>query len=546
MSEQALSQLKSLLGATNVNRLLKDIRYIQQYLWEQTFALCLYSRSCYVAGNNKLQDERARAKDYAQRINMVDYLLRDDGIRRVKYVDVDVAVMLEMLSNGNSCPKIVDWYRQKKNDESEKIEGNDATAEFYRLANTRAVQVLEEDLAKHAITFTNNSDKHPFSFKQMHLSLIRPLDLFQQLLCLPAPEEMIIKCSAIALRKYIKTKGDPYPGLRLRTENKTFCLTEIDEGAYETIRKNSNEELKIIEGAVLEIFEAVSENLLTNPQSNEPHEHFDSQVKLKRDNTHIHIDIDRSYLAAVGNFGEFEAFMDLLAASVQAKHHETESEHWSFPIQRYNTNDCLISADALKMMSIWQSSNSMGIIKRLDQCPSIVASILSFDMENGVGIFDENPTHVIEIWEYVERCNNESRSDKVRIISDLITSFLSGSPKKWLFGRSGDSQTRSLNHFMDKWVSKGENNDQEQSEDRYKRVTELYKKLPKDLIQEYTPLNTTSKKDPKEFLSPKQRVYSQMEIRKNNPNAKLPIGSKLAMPFWSAFYTNKQQINKTV
>jgi hypothetical protein len=536
MSEQALSELKSLLGAKNVNRLLKDVRHIQQYLWEQTFALCLYSRSCYVARDQSLE-ERARAQDYVQRIRMVAYL-EQVSTNITEYE----AAILEMLSGGYSHPKIVDWYRQKKNDESEKTEGNDYSAKVWRPAKTEAVQALEEGLAAHAITFTQSKDTHLFSFKQMHLSLNRPLDLFQQLLCLPSPEEVIIKCSKLVLNKCINRKGDP---LFRNTESQIFPLTEMDEDTQKTIRENSNEIFENIENAVLEVFEALSEKLLTNPQSNHLHTHFSDQVNLVRTDTDICITINRSYLATVSNFGEFEAFMDALAGSIQTKHHETESTDFPFLYRRQpnKTTDCLESADVLKMMATWQNANSMGIIKRLDQCPSIVASILSFDREHGVGIFDENPIHATEIWEYVERSNNESRSDKVRIISDLITSFLSGSPKKWLFGRSGgrsgDSQTRSLNHFMDKWVPKGENNDQEQSEDRYKRVTELYKKMPNDLIKKPKPSKAVSKKAPKDFIAPRQRIKIQMETRKKNPNAKLPIGSKLAMPFWSAFSADK-------
>ncbi|WP_370315632.1 hypothetical protein, partial [Thalassolituus sp.] len=165
MSETTLEDLENALGGAKVNRLLDQVTLIQKYLWEQTFALCLYSRSCYV-GN-----DQTKAQDFAMRIRMANLLTHFEGSHDTLRTNLRGTALrvdlMEMLSGGQSCPTIAGAYRH------DRLTHSDESA-----------WELEEKLAEKAITFTKSEDKHPYTFEQMHISMCNPLALFQQLLLL--------------------------------------------------------------------------------------------------------------------------------------------------------------------------------------------------------------------------------------------------------------------------------------------------------------------------------------------------------------------------
>ena len=460
MSEITFPDLKDKLGNSKVDHLLRHVTRIQQYLWEQTFALCLYSRSCYVA------NDHAKAQDFAMRIRMFNALTHFNMEKNLR------VTLMEMLSRGESCPKIAGVYR-------EAIE-RDHSSELMEEVSDSRVRELEETLAMKSITFTTSQDKHPYSFMQMHMSICNPLALFQQLLLLPPPETFILEVS-------------------------------------QTVFAQGTDPFKKLTDAVLTQLEYVSRELVVNPQSNDIHQHFQDKVRVKNKETELMITIDRSYLGAIKSIGEFDAFMEALMGTVYAAEEIAEKNSIPFFQGGPSTIDYSNSSDVLKMMSSWQYNNGMGLVKRLDGCPRILASILSFDLEHAVGLFDEKLITEPQRLNSVGNREITSRDMKVEAISGIVEDFLVGTSTD-LRPTYNRSKTIKLNYIMEKWTSQNGS------------VVELYKKLPTHLIP--GPKNGSVK-------SPYKRIAEQMANREKNPKIKLPIGSRLLMPLWSTFQSTQ-------
>lgn len=437
-----------------------------------------------------------------------------------RYVESAKPDMLRMLSNGHSCPSILAEFRHRLEDESTQIEGDEMAKSIKRSALKRAASHLEDALARSSITFSKNDDRHPYSFKQMHLALSNTLPLFQQLLFLPVPEELIISCAI----KHIPATSN----------------------ARESTLPTEDEVFQQIESSVLEEFERISANLWANPRSNKIHEHFTEQVEFYLSDTSLDIRMDRAYLTSVSNFGEFEAFIDALSAGIQAELYKTGKVSQFHRIRGKRSKVTLTSRDVLNTMASWQEKNSMGIVKRLDQCPSIIAAILSFDLEYRVGLFDDHLGSnggKNDVLRSIELNDTTSRLGKIKIIEKLIRSFLCGKPAVASFSIRTTHDTvdgnheLELNRMMENWIIK--DNDRPEEKNRYKTITELYKKRSSYLLIEAKPPRPGQENERKtqrrEFIHPKTRVYDQIEKRKSNPCTKLPVGSELAMPFWSAF-----------
>ncbi|UXD89181.1 hypothetical protein [Thalassolituus hydrocarboniclasticus] len=466
-------------------------------------------------------EEKEKAHNYAQRIRMVHVLERLNN----NYVESAVPDMLRKLSIGYSCPSILGEFRHSLDDESKQIKGDELTSHLNRSALKGAASDLEDALACSSITFPKNDDRHPYSFQQMHLALSKTLPLFQQLLFLPAPEELIVSCAI----KHIPVTREP----TLPTEDEVF---------------------QQIESSVLGEFERISANLWANPRSNKIHEHFTEQVEFYLSDTSLDIRMDRAYLTSVSNFGEFEAFIDALSAGIQAELYKTGKVSQFHRIRGKRSKVTLTSRDVLNTMASWQEKNSMGIVKRLDQCPSIIAAILSFDLEHRVGLFDDHLGSnggKNDVLRSIGLNDTTSRLGKIKIIEKLIRSFLCGKPAVASFsirttpGAVYENHEPELNRMMENWIIK--DNDRPEEKNRYKTITELYKKRSSYLLIEAKPPRPGQENERKtqrrQFISPKKRVYEQIEKRKNTPGTKLPVGSELAMPFWSAFDPNEAIID---
>ncbi|APR65974.1 hypothetical protein CN03_02950 [Thalassolituus oleivorans] len=81
---------------------------------------------------------------------------------------------------------------------------------------------------------------------------------------------------------------------------------------------------------------------------------------------------------------------------------------------------------------------------------------------------------------------------------------------------------------MEKWTHGGED-DREAT----RKIIEFFKKMSKNLLDCTKPSKGERKRQPKIFVPPEDRVNKQIESSKIKRKVKLPIGSRLALPFWS-------------
>lgn len=489
MSEKINSDvLRSLLG-NKINDILRRTTDIQRYLWEQVLAVCLYSRRALIREEHHNHRPEESSRDFYNRIQLVHCL--------TKLIGKDLAhqnTILQKLNEGASSYEI---------------------AEVLKPLNLKSVI---RDMEALNIAFPRSHSAHYYTYWQMYLSMVNPIEIFQQLLKINLTEEDLSTLAANFFRNERKI-------FRLeRNLNLQERLNEKLDDMYVKHAKemhDSAEELSsYLDKLILtSIGDSTKKIMPSSPLTDisESIHKFSKHVVVNSDRDNVKIELKKNYITSLENIGQYDSLIESIRESILQ---ETSIQSTN----KYNTSLTKAIPDHQKIIQIsnWQKNNSMGLVRRLDQCPRIVASIINYDLSNGRGIFDKKIC--TKFLNYLSV--NKSRSDTVQDIAKIFRyflyfSYLPGEVINDIHSGYDDvfQHNKNLTHeqlnpkkilpnrLMASWAS-----------DNLKQTTEMYKKIPKKI-----------------FGDSKSLIEMQIKSSQGDVTTNFPLKTQVPLPFWVNF-----------
>lgn len=274
---------------------------------------------------------------------------------------------------------------------------------------------------------------------------------------------------------------------------------------------------------ILNLFQSKSKELLCSSLHNGKSDFFfDKYVEVTRNNKSIDIKIDKNFLDSFINIGQYDSFTKALQEKILL---DKTNENSETIFQENKINKSF--EDKAREISQWQKKNSIGLVKRIDQCPRIIASIINFDLKKRIGLFDKKICPDISY--YINTDGHKNRNEVVKGITSIIRFFLyyDYQPEDeyiigdrcFLVDFSSDNEKISRENLeldkekilpckiMEDWCNR-----------ELKKTTELFKKTPK--IASY---------------NVSEKISEQIKNSREDTKTAFPLCVEIPMPFWVKF-----------
>ncbi|MCO7255406.1 hypothetical protein KSI86_14685 [Dickeya oryzae] len=340
---------KKVLGI-NVKKLISVVQNIHKMSWEQVLLLALYSRQQYFTSEDGV--------GFSHRIQLVHKALHHSDLCK------DVLTLLHQKMGSNEIVKML------LNHESSQA------------------SVLLRDMEQNNIAFACERHKHPYSYYAMYSILHNPLSVFQKLTIF---DRLSTTIPAFIVHTYQETYSDVL--LFTDKEHPLFDSSLSLNGFIEILEKNNTKiNLEIFPSQVKgrmaqtigkylkEAFEQLIWRGQAAQKGYEPVSLFSEMCTAKRDHQQFRLDFDIAKLENLINLGQIEGVTEGVKAEVLKAFGKQP------PTRLFGQPNYSDSAGELDALSNWYGSVNTGLIKKIEQIPRLIASILDFDLRYRIGI----------------------------------------------------------------------------------------------------------------------------------------------------------------
>jgi hypothetical protein len=325
--------------------------------WEQVLLMAIYARQQYLY----LSDTEREKEGFHQRIKLIHSANKDNLL---------TAEILDRIEAGCGSNEIIKFLFESI--ESEAINCN----------STKLLQRIENK----NIAFKSTSKKFHYTYFALYKILNDPLSIFQSLLEIPN----------IDLEENIKLQlGDYLRNEHLR--DLRFLPKDKDEPSYNwKYRKNINEIISDIEKGIKsfekskfshylnsELLKGISEKVnnafvqLQHPSQKEKNLSLVEDLSVVEEK--LNLSLNKQQLDKLIRLGQIDSVMtSLKEALLDQKKARKQAE---VSTGKYN---CM----SLEALCGWHSVTKTEIIKKIEQCPKLIASILEFDIRYRLGFCD--------------------------------------------------------------------------------------------------------------------------------------------------------------
>ncbi|MBZ7394551.1 hypothetical protein FMJ22_24535 [Klebsiella michiganensis] len=340
---------KRVLGI-NVKKLIGVMQNIHKMAWEQVLLLAVYSRQQYFTSEDMV--------GYNHRIQLVHKALHHCDLSK------DVLTLLQQKKGSNEVVKMLLSHESSQ------------------------ASVLLRDMEQNNIAFACERHTHPYSYYAMYSILRNPLAIFQTL--------RIFDGLSTTLPTFIvQTYQESHSGVsRLLDKDNPLFDRSLSLDGFIDILEKSNTKINVesfpsqVEGRLAQIIgkhlKEAFEQLIWRGQgtqkSYEPVSLFSEMCTTKREHQQLRLDFDIAKLENLINLGQIEGVTEGVKAEILKAFGKSPSTRL---FGQLNYSD---SAGELDALSNWYVSVNTGLIKKIEQIPRLIASILDFDLRYRIGI----------------------------------------------------------------------------------------------------------------------------------------------------------------
>lgn len=483
MSEKNIDILREILGS-KIKEILRLSNDVHRYLWEQTLAICLYSREIYVV------DERAR--DFHNRMLLVHC------IKQVRKEEDQLSLLNLLESNASSS----------------------AMMELLKDLGLGHIIKMMEDLY---IAFPEKTSNYYYSYWKMYHSLSNSINLFKELLKINVNEKLLVEISCAYYRNKLshRTLNKKITDLlkfedlgELYFNNKDFMLNERDGLT------------NYLYSYILNYFSKLSNDLFKNSNFYINKEDLlDNYIDVIKGKDSIRIEINNQFLDSFIDIGQYDSIINAIKRKIITTKEDDKTSLFLNHRQEQNKN--ISSEFILRSISQWQKKNSISLVTKIEQCPRRIAGIIKFDLEHRIGIFSTNFSN--SLGSCINYNKILTRNGIVKSISTIIKLFLyydydlfddyiwgdrfysvdfsSDTPNVSRENLELDGKRIFNSKIMKDWIGPD-----------IKSTTELYKKIPKDI-----------------FDSISKKVKMQIDDSRKDSENSFPLCEEVPMPLWVRF-----------
>jgi hypothetical protein len=539
------------------NELYNSYVSVQKIVWEQVLALSIYARQVYFSDKGNQFHQRAKL------IYGVGFLGRD---KLKPYV-------LELVEKGCSSTEIITFLLKlkesaestinieaSKNVEDELKEDSSVVEKLLRkikpqlrnegytiIANANQI-LLYLDEKQIAFPSSKNGE-YPYSYYAMYKSLNNPFQIFSKMLSVDLSLESMDSLILHIIRNFLKNEKTDFFNLLFSiseyfdNDNLDKVINHIELKNYElnindlSIYVRSNI-LKFLSYYFRDVFSYIQDyeyleinnqdTSLDNIKIQTPLSEI-SNIRLIDDQ--LLITFDKNVLQDLIHLGQVDSVMTGVKEKILDK---INNPYYSM----YNEkNELDINSNSLRNLELWHKKQDQKLIKKVDQIPKLVVSIIEFDIRNQLGFCDRDFGYNVlyPILNYKRVSMQE--------VYILTTSLI----KRCLYEKSGlDSYVStlngvSINEFISKYFDNSENSSYSDSEEilgddikinfhRNKMMSTWANEDQNSIIERFKKLPPYLKGN--KIISISDLIDKQKKVKTNNT---YPIDSFFPLPLWVKF-----------
>lgn len=485
---------KQILGI-NRKELIKSFNNIHKMAWEQVLLLAFYSRQQYFTSEGD--------SDFYQRIKLVHAATHTPKL---------MGRILVKIQNGCGSNEIIKMLL-------------DGAEEGGLLAEEK--QLLRR-MEENNIAFAFCQKKKTYSYYSLYKILNNPIDIFQSLLSITNIDNDFDSIIAIYLNKYL---------LKNRLINdlnrNLFPDAPSFEGLMECIEEKNikikqDEFSNFVKGELAhrlgedfqKVFKGLSYPNLIEEQNSKTESTFDKMCDLSSGKDDFTLTFDKKTLRNLVGLGQIDGIVEGLKSEIN-KVIKSGTSNKSFGLISEGSY-----SEAFDDLSLWYSTSNTGLIRKLEQVPRLVASVIEFDIRNELG-FCSRETGFISL----RNINNRlSSQDSYRVTTGFIHHCL------WNKGSPYDFNDNSfIQKSVDEFIETPEkNNLTNREEGKLGMVPNLIMASWAD--QDLQPMIERFKKLPR-YLKGKNidfvEAYVTNQLRVSRDEASpYPINSLFPLPLW--------------
>jgi len=265
---------------------------------------------------------------------------------------------------------------------------NDIVAMLLNHNNSQS-KVLLHAIEKNRVAFTSEQEKHPYSYYAMYIVLHNPLIIFQSLQFFET-----ISLHRHIVRTWLKMYTHPLGNIN--NNNPLFeydlsidrLIEIIEEKNYITNKEEFQSEVKgSLAQNIGEHLKATFDKLTWGNQTNQanvtPASLFSEICTPTKNEFHLHLDFDAAKLSSMINLGQIDSLMEGIKTEL-LKAHNNNLTHSIVSCSSHSN-----FAGAIDELSKWYKCASTGLIKKIESVPSLIASLLEFDLLYRKGMASE-------------------------------------------------------------------------------------------------------------------------------------------------------------
>jgi len=386
------------------NELYNSYSAAQKIVWEQALLLSIYTRQVYFSDKGNQLHQRAK----------LIHRLQFSGREKLK------PFVLELIENGCSNTEIISFLlKLKENEKMEKSSEDDLkensgiVEKFLKKIKpqfekeSRAIILNENeilrDLEEKQIAFpTVKNNQHPYSYYSMYKSLTDPFLIFGKILSVDLSLDGLDNQVLYWIRDYLKNK-------KINLSTNLFSITEyFEKDSFEKILDHINSNnfninfyelsvyvkygiLKFLSYYARDVFSFIQNYKYVEVKEEDLHIDFIKMPTPLSEISHINffdnelaIIFEKNTLKDLIHLGQIDSIMD----GVKDQILQMLEDYYSPRMNEKNIKEN--NAQALKDLGLWHKKQENKFIKKTDQIPKLIASIIEFDIRNQLGFCDRD------------------------------------------------------------------------------------------------------------------------------------------------------------
>lgn len=485
---------KKTLGI-NPKELINSFHSIHKMAWEQVLLLAFYGRQQYFMG--------AESRDFHQRVKL---------IHAATYTPELMGRVLVKLQEGVGSNEIIKMLL-------------DGAEESGLLAKEKT---LLRKIEESNIAFSRCDKKYIYSYYSLYKILNNPIDIFQSLLYITNIDNNFDSIIASYLESYLSQKMllSRFNHQSLKT-SLTFdeLIKYIEENE---VKINKEEFSSFVKSGIANrlgehlqrVFNGLSYQNLTEKKNHKAESIFSEMCSLSNNKDDFTLSFDKKALEHLVGLGQIDGIVEGVKSEIIKAVKKGVSN------RVFGVEDETDYSKAFDDLSLWYSTSNTGIVRKLEQVPRLIASVIEFDIRNELG-FCSRDIGFISLGEINHRLSSQ---DNYRVSTGFINHCLFNNGSPYDFNEAS---------FIRKSVGKflkipEENNLINKDEGEFGLLPNLLMASWAD--QELQPMIERFKKLPrylkgKKIDSVEQYITKQLRVSRDEASP-YPINSLFPLPLW--------------